>query len=61
MKREDADILRIQAHEIIRTLWANKELEILELLSQQIDTSIEDIYATRRKNNARRRLKEGGK
>ncbi len=61
MKREDADILRIQAHEIIRTLWANKKIEILELLSEQVETSIEDIYSTRNKNDARRRLKEGGK
>ncbi len=59
MKREDANILRIQAHEIIRTLWANKEIEILELLSKQVKTSIEDIYSTRNKNDARRRLKDG--
>lgn len=61
MKREDTDRLRIVAHEIIRTLWANSELEILELLSEQIETSIEDIYTTRNKVKAKRRLKGGGK
>lgn len=43
MRRDEADILRVHTHEVIRKLWIEKEVEILELLLEQIKASVEDL------------------
>lgn len=43
MNKEEATILRLQAHEIILRFWHEGEKEILELLSEQVEASLMEL------------------
>lgn len=57
MNKEEATILRLQAHEIIHRFWHEGEREILELLSEQVETSLMDLDERESSKKARAMMK----
>lgn len=56
MNEKEANILLLQAHEIIRRFWHEGEREILELLSEQVETSLMDLDERESSKTARRMM-----